>query len=124
MVFAMLSDVLIFAVILVGMLVAAAAFLVVLYAPAHDVPIDGGWWHGGWSPSGLECTDSFATFGGAMRLLLEASLSGDHDLFACAEDSTNPRTLWWVSVTFYFIVSLMLLNMLIAMSKGAARTAC
>lgn len=122
MIFTMLQDVFKFVGVLFAFVLAFAAAFFALYEPApqdrvlhwkvvrEDVRPDGD----------DTCTDHLYSYLSAVLFLLETSVTGG-EFFECMRNSSEYVSGWVLALLFYAIGSLLLLNMLIAMS---ARTPC
>ena len=97
----------------------AAAFLV-LNEPPEPIPM---WpWnaslvpHAGRALGQHDCVDWFSSYGPTLQYLVEAALTGD-SFFSCGVTTDTPTLAWGMTILFYSITGLLLLNMLIAMSE-------
>ena len=101
-----------------SVLVAFAAAFLVLFEPSE--PLEA--WP--WNASKVqranllgrrhECEDWFSSYVPSLQYLTEASLTGGA-FFSCGVTTDTPTLAWGLTVFFYFITGLLLLNMLIAM---------
>jgi hypothetical protein len=112
MVFKMASDVISFLALLTSMLLSFAAAFLVLFEPAQ--PASNWPWNVPNDPPGGDCMDNFVGYAPTLKYLIEYSITGDI-FFSCGSQSDVSEPAWLLSIAFYTVGGLLLLNMLIAM---------
>ena len=64
-----------------------------------------------------DCVDWFSSYIPTLEFLIEAAITGD-SFFSCGLSTDTPMLAWCLTIFFYSLSGLLLLNMLIAMSKS------
>ena len=114
MLFRMVNDTAEFLILLCSVLVSFSAAFLVLFEPSESLHM----WP--WNTSLVnvdnrdDCVARFSAYGSTLEFLVEAALTGS-EFFSCGLTTDTPALAWFLTIVFYSITGLLLLNMLIAM---------